>query len=89
MVDSQEFRDIIGDATTSGSLASYMSVHIIEKKLLMMQIVNAQAEVRLLQKQDLIINSIMLLQLMKEEILELITLIQLKELVQIKQINAT
>ena len=33
MVDSQEFRDIIGDATTSGSLASYMSTYNREKSI--------------------------------------------------------
>ena len=33
MVDSQEFRDIIGDATTSGSLASYMSTYNREKTI--------------------------------------------------------
>ena len=33
MVDSQEFRDILGDATTEGSLASYMSTYKIEKEI--------------------------------------------------------
>ena len=33
MVDSQEFRDIIGDATTEGSLASYMSTFNREKTI--------------------------------------------------------
>jgi hypothetical protein len=33
MVDSQEFRDILGDATTAGSLASYMSTYNQEKKI--------------------------------------------------------
>jgi hypothetical protein len=33
MVDSQEFRDILGDATTEGSLASYMSTYNKEKKI--------------------------------------------------------
>jgi hypothetical protein len=33
LVDSQEFRDIIGDATTTGSLASYMSTYNREKKI--------------------------------------------------------
>ena len=45
MVDAQEFRDIIGDATTSGSLASYMSTYNREKTI-NDQIV-AQAESRL------------------------------------------
>jgi len=33
MVDSQEFRDVIGDATTEGSLASYMSTFNREKTI--------------------------------------------------------
>ena len=33
LVDSQEFRDIIGDATTEGSLASYMSTYNKEKEI--------------------------------------------------------
>ena len=33
MVDSQEFRDIIGDATSTGSLASYMSTYNREKTI--------------------------------------------------------
>ena len=33
MVDSQEFRDIIGDAATEGSLASYMSTFNREKTI--------------------------------------------------------
>jgi hypothetical protein len=33
LVDSQEFRDIIGDATTTGSLASYMSTYNREKEI--------------------------------------------------------
>ena len=33
LVDSQEFRDIIGDATTTGSLASYMSTFNREKEI--------------------------------------------------------
>jgi hypothetical protein len=33
LVDSQEFRDILGDATTSGSLASYMSTFNREKQI--------------------------------------------------------
>jgi len=32
-VDSQEFRDIIGDATTTGSLASYMSTYNKEREI--------------------------------------------------------
>lgn len=33
LVDSQEFRDIIGDAATEGSLASYMSTYNKEKEI--------------------------------------------------------
>ena len=33
IVDSQEFRDIIGDAATTGSLASYMSTYNREKEI--------------------------------------------------------
>ncbi len=33
LIDSQEFRDIIGDATTDGSLASYMSTFNKEKEI--------------------------------------------------------
>ena len=33
LVDSQEFRDIIGDATTTGSLASYMSTYNKEREI--------------------------------------------------------
>lgn len=33
IVDSQEFRDIIGDAATTGSLASYMSTYNKEKEI--------------------------------------------------------
>jgi hypothetical protein len=33
LVDSQEFRDIIGDATTAGSLASYMSTFNKEREI--------------------------------------------------------
>ena len=33
LVDSQEFKDIIGDATTSGSMASYMSTYNREKTI--------------------------------------------------------
>jgi hypothetical protein len=43
LVDAQEFRDIIGDASTSGSLASYMSTYNKEKTI--SDQVLAQAEV--------------------------------------------
>ena len=33
LVDSQEFRDVIGDATTSGSVANYMSTYNREKTI--------------------------------------------------------
>ena len=33
LVDSQEYRDILGDATTAGSLASYMSTYNKEKSI--------------------------------------------------------
>ena len=33
LVDSQEFRDVIGDATTEGSVASYMSTYNREKTI--------------------------------------------------------
>jgi hypothetical protein len=33
LVDSQEFKDIIGDATTAGSVASYMSTYNREKTI--------------------------------------------------------
>jgi len=33
LVDSQEYKDIIGDATTTGSLASYMSTYNKEKEI--------------------------------------------------------
>jgi hypothetical protein len=33
LVDSQEYRDILGDATTTGSLASYMSTYNREKSI--------------------------------------------------------
>ena len=33
LVDSQEFRDVIGDATTEGSVASYMSTYNKEKSI--------------------------------------------------------
>ena len=33
MIDSQEFKDVIGDATTEGSVASYMSTYNKEKSI--------------------------------------------------------
>jgi len=42
LVDSQEFRDILGDATTTGSLASYMSTY--NKEIQINQAVVNQAE---------------------------------------------
>jgi len=42
LVDSQEFRDILGDATTAGSLASYMSTY--NKEIQINQAVVNQAE---------------------------------------------
>jgi len=42
LVDSQEFRDILGDATTAGSLASYMSTY--NKEVQINQAVVNQAE---------------------------------------------
>ena len=33
LVDSQEYKDILGDATTTGSLASYMSTYNKEKQI--------------------------------------------------------
>ena len=33
LVDSQEFRDVIGDATTEGSVANYMSTYNREKTI--------------------------------------------------------
>jgi hypothetical protein len=44
IVDSQEFRDIIGDATTAGSLASYMSTYNEEKKINDAIIAQAEAD---------------------------------------------
>jgi hypothetical protein len=44
IVDSQEFRDIIGDATTTGSLASYMSTYNKEKEINDAIIAQAEAD---------------------------------------------
>jgi hypothetical protein len=44
IVDSQEFRDIIGDATTAGSLASYMSTYNKEKEINDAIIAQAEAD---------------------------------------------
>jgi len=44
MVDSQEFKDIIGDATTTGSLASYMSTFNREKTINDQVVAQAEAD---------------------------------------------
>jgi hypothetical protein len=44
MVDSQEFKDIIGDATTTGSLASYMSTFNKEKTINDQVVAQAEAD---------------------------------------------
>ena len=44
MVDSQEFRDIIGDATTTGSLANYMSTYNREKTISDQVLAQAEAD---------------------------------------------
>ena len=44
MVDSQEFRDIIGDATTEGSLANYMSTYNREKTISDQVLAQAEAD---------------------------------------------
>ena len=44
MVDSQEFKDIIGDATTSGSVASYMSTYNREKTINDQIVAQAEAD---------------------------------------------
>jgi hypothetical protein len=44
IVDSQEFRDIIGDATTTGSLARYMSTYNKEKEINDAIIAQAEAD---------------------------------------------
>ena len=44
MIDSQEFRDIIGDATTTGSIASYMSTYNREKTINDQVVAQAEAD---------------------------------------------
>jgi len=44
LVDSQEFRDIIGDATNTGSLASYMSTYNKEKEISDQIVAQAEAD---------------------------------------------
>jgi hypothetical protein len=44
LVDSQEFRDIIGDADTAGSLASYMSTYNKEKEINDQIVAQAEAD---------------------------------------------
>ena len=44
LVDSQEYRDILGDATTSGSLASYMSTYNREKTISDQVLAQAEAD---------------------------------------------
>ena len=44
MVDSQEFKDIIGDATTTGSVASYMSTYNREKTINDQVVAQAEAD---------------------------------------------
>ena len=44
LVDSQEFKDIIGDATTSGSVASYMSTYNREKTINDQIVAQAEAD---------------------------------------------
>jgi hypothetical protein len=44
LVDSQEFRDILGDATTTGSLASYMSTYNREKTINDQIVAQAEAD---------------------------------------------
>ena len=44
LVDSQEFRDIIGDATTSGSVANYMSTYNREKTINDQVVAQAEAD---------------------------------------------
>ena len=44
LVDSQEFRDILGDATTTGSLASYMSTYNKEKEISDQIVAQAEAD---------------------------------------------
>ena len=44
LVDSQEFRDVIGDATTEGSVASYMSTYNREKTINDQVVAQAEAD---------------------------------------------
>ena len=44
LVDSQEFRDVIGDAETTGSLASYMSTYNKEKEINTAVVQQAEAD---------------------------------------------
>ena len=44
LVDSQEFKDIIGDATTAGSVASYMSTYNREKTINDQIVAQAEAD---------------------------------------------
>jgi hypothetical protein len=44
LVDSQEFKDILGDATTSGSVASYMSTYNREKTINDQIVAQAEAD---------------------------------------------
>ena len=44
LVDSQEFKDILGDATTTGSLASYMSTYNREKTINDQIVAQAEAD---------------------------------------------
>ena len=44
MVDSQEFKDIIGDATTTGSVANYMSTYNREKSINEQVVAQAEAD---------------------------------------------
>mgnify|MGYP001265078388 CR=1 FL=1 len=44
LVDSQEFRDVIGDATTEGSVANYMSTYNREKTINDQIVANAESD---------------------------------------------
>ena len=44
LVDSQEYKDILGDATTTGSLASYMSTYNREKTINDQVVAQAEAD---------------------------------------------
>ena len=44
LVDSQEFRDVIGDATTTGSVANYMSTYNREKTINEQVVAQAEAD---------------------------------------------